>query len=218
MRFEPLNCEQFERRLNDVLDERGDPRAEPALAEHLAACGNCRRLAAAYDAVTVGIASVSVGSITPSGEIVVHNARQFGSPLVRMFGGLSLTAAAVVALVFTLSDRQRPVVQPAPKYQAVAVVAPITTAKHASLRAPIVGDFARQTRSACAGLVQGTARSVDEAVTLATALPPPDDLLQPVLFPPDGLLKQWEHDLAPMADETLDVLRNVFAGDDRARS
>jgi hypothetical protein len=181
-------------------------------------------LAAAYNAVTAGIARLSVGPVTPAGDLVELAAPHRAWSITRLLAGCSLIVAAVVALAFTPSPQPRRSIAPMPHRQAVATVATdtemaaITVGKHASLKAPIVGEFARQTQSACVGFVQGTARSVDEAVTLATALPLSSDLLEPVLFPEDGLLKRLEHGLAPMADETLDMLRNVFAGDDATRS
>lgn len=36
-----MNCDQFEQRLQSVLDRRADPGNDPALAEHAAACEEC---------------------------------------------------------------------------------------------------------------------------------------------------------------------------------
>lgn len=49
-----MQCAEFESRLNDLLDQRRWLDADPRLAEHVRGCGECRNLAAAYEAVVVG--------------------------------------------------------------------------------------------------------------------------------------------------------------------
>ncbi len=216
MQREQLSCEQFERRLNDVLDERRNPRHDETLAEHLSACKNCRGLAGAYEIIVAGITQLPRDARGCRNEPVVPVVPRRAVLGARMLAGFSLVAAGVVAFVLMM-PKQNPSITPAAAYSTIVAAAPPTATKQASLRTPIVGNFARQTRTACVEFVQGTARSLDEAVALATALPPPNDLLQPVLFSEDGILRQLEHDLAPMADETLDVLRNVFTSDHATR-
>lgn len=50
-----MQCAEFESRLNDLLDQRRWLDADPHLAEHVRGCGECRHLAAAYEAVVVGL-------------------------------------------------------------------------------------------------------------------------------------------------------------------
>ena len=50
-----MQCAEFESRLNDLLDQRRWLDADPRLAEHVRGCGECRNLAAAYEAVVVGL-------------------------------------------------------------------------------------------------------------------------------------------------------------------
>lgn len=50
-----MRCAEFESRLNDLLDERRGWNADRRLVEHARGCGECRNLAAAYEAVVVGL-------------------------------------------------------------------------------------------------------------------------------------------------------------------
>jgi hypothetical protein len=50
-----MRCAEFEPCLNEVLDQRLWLDANPALAEHVQTCSECRKLAAAYEAVVVGL-------------------------------------------------------------------------------------------------------------------------------------------------------------------
>ncbi|HUY90742.1 MAG TPA: hypothetical protein VMV10_18555 [Pirellulales bacterium] len=50
-----MQCAEFESRLNDLLDERLRLDADFLLSEHARCCRECRNLAAAYEAVVVGL-------------------------------------------------------------------------------------------------------------------------------------------------------------------
>lgn len=50
-----MQCEDFEKRLNESLDDRRSWRAAPALENHAEVCRACRRLAEAFDQMTLGI-------------------------------------------------------------------------------------------------------------------------------------------------------------------
>ena len=50
-----MRCAEFESRLNNLLDERRGWNADRRLVEHASGCGECRNLAAAYEAVVVGL-------------------------------------------------------------------------------------------------------------------------------------------------------------------
>lgn len=49
-----MQCEEFEDRLNTVLDERGRPEWDAELSLHRDTCARCRRLAATYDVLLDG--------------------------------------------------------------------------------------------------------------------------------------------------------------------
>lgn len=50
-----MRCENFEARLNDVLDERRSLSSAPELDEHLRQCSACRELARAYEGMLTGL-------------------------------------------------------------------------------------------------------------------------------------------------------------------
>jgi hypothetical protein len=51
-----MHCRDFESRLNDILDDRGQPRADAQLAEHAAQCDPCRALLDGQQALFAGLA------------------------------------------------------------------------------------------------------------------------------------------------------------------
>lgn len=60
-----MQCAEFESRLNDLLDQRRWLDADPRLAEHARRCGECRNLAAAYEAVVVGLEQSRIPEFGP---------------------------------------------------------------------------------------------------------------------------------------------------------
>lgn len=50
-----MQCEDFEIRLNDVLDERRTLSSAPELAEHARQCGACREIARSYEIMLSGL-------------------------------------------------------------------------------------------------------------------------------------------------------------------
>jgi hypothetical protein len=63
----PMHCREFESRLNDILDNRGQPRADGQLVAHAQVCDPCRQLLAGQQALFAGLkhrplaATVSTG-------------------------------------------------------------------------------------------------------------------------------------------------------------
>jgi hypothetical protein len=51
----PMHCHEFESRLNDVLDDRGQPRADGQLVAHAQHCDSCRQLLAGQQALFAGL-------------------------------------------------------------------------------------------------------------------------------------------------------------------
>ena len=62
-----MRCAEFESRLNGVLDRRLWLDADPPLAEHAQTCGECRALAACYEAVVAGLSQARLPQ--PSSEL-----------------------------------------------------------------------------------------------------------------------------------------------------
>jgi anti-sigma factor RsiW len=54
-----MQCEEFEDRLNLVLDERGRPECDAELSLHVEACAECRHVAALYGALLDGFCALS---------------------------------------------------------------------------------------------------------------------------------------------------------------
>jgi hypothetical protein len=52
-----MRCEQFERRLHEVLDARINPELDEPLREHAEICPNCRELLGTYDVLLTTVAS-----------------------------------------------------------------------------------------------------------------------------------------------------------------
>jgi hypothetical protein len=50
-----MHCREFESRLNDILDDRGQPRADRQLAAHAEACDPCRQLLEGQQALFTGL-------------------------------------------------------------------------------------------------------------------------------------------------------------------
>jgi hypothetical protein len=50
-----MRCDEFEVRLNEVLDQRREPGSDVGLAQHMRQCGECRSLANSYQAVLQGL-------------------------------------------------------------------------------------------------------------------------------------------------------------------
>jgi hypothetical protein len=69
-----MRCEQFERRLQDVLDNRLNPEIDEPLRDHAGACPECRELLASYDGILTTVASgwVPRGPRRLTGQIIAE--------------------------------------------------------------------------------------------------------------------------------------------------
>lgn len=208
-----MRCDQFENRLNDVLDRRDDPRRDAPLIAHAATCRECRNLAAAYEVLTDGASELRNSmSITP---VKLPNERS--TPWLALAPLLATAAAAMFLLSRPAAKNEVPTAHaPTTKMEPVLAVVSVPTPTFQAPSFPIESEpsrvvgLARTTGRAYVGLIHGTARSLDDALALASTLPPAQRLLQPVLFPEDGLLRRMEDRFAPVAGETIDALRQVF--------
>jgi hypothetical protein len=101
-----MQCDEFEARLNELLDERLNPAADDQCAEHAQSCRSCRGRLHAYRAVLAGIACSPEAKETDLAARVV--AELAGPAVVR--GGafrasrlLPLLPAATAALLLAAS-------------------------------------------------------------------------------------------------------------------
>lgn len=99
-----MRCNEFESRLNDLLDLRRTPSADPQLLGHAAGCGDCREQLAACDALFLGL-SLPAASALPAGfaQGVVAKAapaaRSVVFPSYAAWGVVCAIAAAVLLAV-----------------------------------------------------------------------------------------------------------------------
>jgi hypothetical protein len=216
-----MRCEQFETRLNDILDRRGDPGRDGSLTAHSARCARCRRTAESYSVLIDGLRQwqEDAAGRPPVRSHVGTNAGRRGMA----FAAFAVAAGLMLAVVL---HRRPPADAPESPADIAALTVPqtpIDTKPGVSepplpLRPvvsgiggrPIVIDFAKQTGLAYVELVDGTARGVDEVIIAASTLPPPTEFLEPVLFPEDGLWKRIGTDFVPRAGETFDAIRNAL--------
>jgi hypothetical protein len=214
-----MRCSQLEQRLNDVLDRRENPLADDAIAAHVADCGRCRRVTAAYVALADGAAELAGQTrIAAAGRTSLQTA---ATPrhrtVLRTAAGAAWAVAAGLLVYLSLGPRATDAPVPSSP-TSIAVVATLPEAARPATRTASVAELVRHPCRAYVDLVHGTARGVDEAIMLASSLPPPDELLAPVLFPDDGLLKQLGDRWIPAAGETLETLEQVFAAEATVRS
>ncbi|REK09465.1 MAG: hypothetical protein DWQ37_18710 [Planctomycetota bacterium] len=113
-----MKCEEFERRLDAVLDVRRRPEWDVRLRAHAEQCAPCRRLAASYGVLLDGVAALPVPE--PSADLTARvmsemRVRPAASRRVALVGAVLATAAAVVvALLPLLPKRDQRVATPDP--------------------------------------------------------------------------------------------------------
>jgi hypothetical protein len=103
-----MQCEKFERRLHQVLDQRGRPEDDPQLLFHARACAACRNRLAAQELLWAGLAEQVTPQVSANfAETVVHRALAHRpSPLAvsrypRRLSTLAAAAALLLALIPT---------------------------------------------------------------------------------------------------------------------
>ncbi len=98
-----MQCEEFEIRLNEVLDERRRPESDAELSLHRETCPVCRKVAAAYDRLLDGFyALASPEAPDDMGLRVVAEMRSRPSPRRRFVvasSALAIAAALLIAIV-----------------------------------------------------------------------------------------------------------------------
>lgn len=142
------------------------------------------------------------------------------TPESRRFGVLRATTAGVWAVAAALLLY----FTAAPQSSDVRVVATMHVTNDAIVQttpfraAPMMVDYSRSAGRMYVDLFHDTARGVDGAFSLAASVPPAGELLEPVLFADDGLLKQINDEWLPAAGATLDVIEQSFTGEPQVRS
>lgn len=104
-----MNCREFADRLNELLDERRNPRADRALAAHAADCQPCDELLAGHELVLATIAHLPVvpASSGFARRVVARAVPEFRPvqklPASRAWLALSTLLAAAAAMLLAVS-------------------------------------------------------------------------------------------------------------------
>ena len=137
-----MHCREFESRLNDILDDRGQPRADTQLASHAEACDPCRRLLDGQQALFQGLAQRPLPSLSGG---FARRVVQHAAPEVVVARGVSsgriwwavatvLSTAAAVLLVVSIVWQARRGQAPQPGESVVSL--PETAPNTPNLAAP----------------------------------------------------------------------------------
>jgi hypothetical protein len=94
-----MHCREFESRLNDILDDRGQPRADAQLAAHAEACDGCREMLDGYQALFAGLTRRAFPS--PSAEFSQRVVEEVVPAVVVSHGASARRIGWAVATVFT---------------------------------------------------------------------------------------------------------------------
>lgn len=113
-----MRCDQTELRLQTLLDNRQQVEEDAVLAEHVAKCGECATLVAAYELMAQPLPQAPVaGRVSadqvldalnsPTGEsLAVVSRESAGRNLWKRWAGLAVAASLVIALVVSRQFQQ----------------------------------------------------------------------------------------------------------------
>ncbi len=210
-----MHCEDFESRLNDLLDRRAGLASEPELAAHAAGCPACEALLRDYDGLLAAVATLRPP--LPDRDLVAGVMADWRSSDVRRSRRYVVTAlamaatlliAALPALRWWNADREN--AQPAPADVAISDSVATDSPQPVDQPAPLV-DQARETYGP---LMAETSESLSTALAAL-----------PIGEPTDSPSAQGEvsadedrsitSDLAPVtqsATRSLVALLRVFPG------
>ena len=136
-----MRCQEFEDRMNDVLDQRALPERDPLLVRHAGECASCRQLLSGQAALFAGLELLETPPLSSRfAEVVLAQSK---GPIaigkepktrrvkwVRLIAGfVSLAAVVLVAVYIGFSRQQdpvRPIARPAeaPKVPEIATSVP----------------------------------------------------------------------------------------------
>lgn len=230
-----MRCEEFEIRLEEVLDERQSPASDPRLKEHADTCAACRSRVAAYDTMLAGLALCAAPSWDDPRlvERVFFDVRR-PSLLHRVqsrpwtFAASLLATAALILIVVSLSLRSwnhgpQPgpdnLVHSLPEHPAAA-----SKELRQTFEPRTLNELARAAGDKYMVLVRQTGESVAEVLELVPELPGSESLS-------DGASKSesnpgWASEMAqgfePVTDSARSSLHSLWlaipAADEDSRS
>ena len=98
-----MRCEEFEIRLDELIDSRTRPSADTALVAHASQCASCERLLRDYESLLDGVAHMPMPSVPAGLPLrVVADWRavpRTRAPRRRAFAALALAATLLVAAI-----------------------------------------------------------------------------------------------------------------------
>jgi hypothetical protein len=99
-----MQCPEFERRLNDVLDERERPEADPLLSAHAAQCERCAQTLAGQEKLLMGLSWIATPALGREfARRIVAEAVTKPSSMASHRAWLSLAACLASAAVMLLA-------------------------------------------------------------------------------------------------------------------
>jgi hypothetical protein len=161
-----MQCEEFEERINAVLDERRRPEWDAELGLHCETCAECRRLAESYDHLLDGFYALTTPEISDDLALRVLVDLKHERPAHRRAGRiaavLATAAALLIAVVPLASNRNAKQVATTEATPKVASKANAAQAPLAEL--PLVPELISMTSSTkgdpYAGLAKGTGQGL----------------------------------------------------------
>ncbi len=102
-----MRCEEFEIRLDELIDSRTRPSADAALVAHASQCANCERLLRDYESLLDGVVNMPMPSV-PAGlplRVVAdwRSVPRKHVPRRRAIAALALAATLLVAAIPTIA-------------------------------------------------------------------------------------------------------------------
>jgi hypothetical protein len=161
-----MQCEEFEERINAVLDERRRPEWDAELSLHCDTCAECRKLADSYDHLLDGFYALTTSETSADLALRVlvdlQNERPSRRRLGRVAVAMATAAAVLVAIVPLVSNTGEKTV--AKIDQARHVAQSSNAAQPPLTEFPLVPELLSMTNSApgdpYAGLAKGTGQGL----------------------------------------------------------
>jgi hypothetical protein len=123
-----MQCDEFEERVNEVLDERGRPEWDAELRLHCEQCPACRKLAASYDALLDGFYALATPEAPVDMALRVVDELRAEPARGRRYAGvaaaLATAAVLLIAMVPLLRGTLSPQTPAKPAAQPLAAAAP----------------------------------------------------------------------------------------------
>lgn len=219
-----MRCDEFESRLEEILDERLSPASDPLLKEHAALCAECRHRAAAYESMLVGLGLCQAPSWDDpelSERVLAEIRRPALLHLVHSrpwtFATALLATAALILVVVSLSLRPRgDAPQPGPEnlahsppHQPVEPPKPLEQTHEPQA----LDELARAAGDKYMVLMRQTGESVAEVLELVPGLPR-NEQAPTGISADDTSTQSWAAEMAqglePVTDSTRSALRSLW--------